>query len=145
MNEHETELDLVELIAALQAMPASERRAILAKLDKTDRAGLRRILRSLKSSRDHEPVAQLALVRLERADYSDGLKRHLRQLFEPGGKVKRPVAPATRDWVIRYLSAAAPVAGSSVDPGGDTGSGQDRPALKLAAVSGELRAAGGAS
>lgn len=113
MMTADTQEALIGLIARLQSMRGSERRAILSRLDRNDRASLRRMIRALKTARAAPPVTQLVLVRLERAGYSDGLKRHLRRLLSETGR-QRPVTAATQAWLARYLSSARP---------GETGEG----------------------
>lgn len=129
-----TQKAFIDLIGQLQSMRGSERRSILSKLDRSDRASVRRIVRSLKSSPVSDPVTQLILVRLERASYSDGLKRHLRRLLGEA-RTRRPVTAVTQAWLARYLSSGHPAGTEGTGPA----QVQAPPALKLASVTPDAR------
>lgn len=137
MMTADTQEALIGLIARFQSMRGSERRAILSRLGRDDRASLRRMIQALKTARAAPHVTEIVLVRLERAAYSDGLKRHLRRLLSEAGR-QRPVTAATQAWLAKYLSSARP-GETSEGPAADRSATQPAPAIPGA---GPVRSAG---
>lgn len=97
---------LFDLLRKLLVLPPSEQRAILAKLDKAERTDVRSMIRNLKTSGEHRPVAQMVAFRLERADYSLPLKRHLRRLLMGTVKSGNALTPAAQAWLECHVMSA---------------------------------------
>lgn len=139
VNQH----NLAGLIERLQAMPASDRRAVLARLNRADRIEVRRMIRSLKAVRGSSLLKQMVFTDLERSTYSAPLKRHLRKVLAGGGKAGSSLTPAASAWLMRHLSppegGTAPAAVGEPRPSSTDG----QSTVTLAAVSGGFKTASG--